>query len=505
MGHAIRIADGLLPAPAGLREQLDDLADTVAEYTDEDDPDLSDLALCLTPLYPQHPARDLLEDLLTGIRACRKATATLVGGGSADADGLFATSAARKDDRHSAGRLRCHSCVLRPPGRATATRSVDARGSRARTWRCGRSVAVTKEWATGTPRGPPDGAGRPCTIPLGCQPFWLGCTGRGRVRGGIRIVATISASWKIGRSGVNALRTLLEEHDHLVQEIGGGADHGEDLYVGFASGGRRTGHFVAVQVKSGKRYKRAKGYAIPVADHRQDWKDSRLPVVGVVYDRDQKRLFWVNLTQELQRGSEATWIQIPEAKELTEATLGGFVSELQTFIDVQGMCVSGETEDARRVATAVSKAPTAATRRKSIGANQVVGTLGILLMVAYLILMAVMFMAMTVPVLRAEGEGRGFSVASPLGAILTCLVAGTIGTAFHRNMPARIALSLGVLVVCLNNYQVFNHYNPLDNLSGWSLMVMTILCETTAFACAPQIVYRFAVASRSSGRPADPA
>jgi len=157
-------------------------------------------------------------------------------------------------------------------------------------------------------------------------------------------VATISASRKIERAGVNALRTLLEEHDHLVQEIDGGADHGEDLYVGFASEGRRTGHVIAIQVKSGQKYKRAKGYAIPVADHRDDWKESRLPVVGVVYDRDEKRLFWVNLTKELRRGSEATWIQVPRANELTDGSLRGFTAELQEFIDAQGMWLGREDE-----------------------------------------------------------------------------------------------------------------------------------------------------------------
>ncbi|MCX4688601.1 hypothetical protein OG401_30620 [Kitasatospora purpeofusca] len=68
--HAMHVTDGLLPDPAALREQLDDLEETVAEYTGEDDPDLDDIALRLTPLDPKRPARDLLEDLLTGIHAC---------------------------------------------------------------------------------------------------------------------------------------------------------------------------------------------------------------------------------------------------------------------------------------------------------------------------------------------------------------------------------------------------------------------------------------------------
>ncbi|MFJ8361779.1 hypothetical protein [Streptomyces sp. NPDC093984] len=68
--HAMHITDGLFPDPAALREQLDDLEETVAEYTGEDEYDLADVALRLTPLDPKRPARDLLEDLLAGIYGC---------------------------------------------------------------------------------------------------------------------------------------------------------------------------------------------------------------------------------------------------------------------------------------------------------------------------------------------------------------------------------------------------------------------------------------------------
>ncbi|WP_033213654.1 hypothetical protein [Kitasatospora phosalacinea] len=68
--HAMHITDGLLPDPVALRDQLEDLEETVAEYTGEDDPDLENIAVRLTPLDPKRPARDLLEDLLTGIHGC---------------------------------------------------------------------------------------------------------------------------------------------------------------------------------------------------------------------------------------------------------------------------------------------------------------------------------------------------------------------------------------------------------------------------------------------------
>ncbi|MEU6013615.1 DUF4365 domain-containing protein [Streptomyces sp. NPDC047515] len=76
--------------------------------------------------------------------------------------------------------------------------------------------------------------------------------------------ARVSRSRRIERAGVNALRTLLEAHDQIVQEIDGGNDFGEDLFVMLTREGERTGSSITVQVKSGDKYKRANGYAIEV-------------------------------------------------------------------------------------------------------------------------------------------------------------------------------------------------------------------------------------------------
>jgi len=69
--EALHIAGGLLPDPSVLREQLNELEETLSEqHSNDDDPELADVALRLTPLDPQRPSRDLLEDLHTGIHAC---------------------------------------------------------------------------------------------------------------------------------------------------------------------------------------------------------------------------------------------------------------------------------------------------------------------------------------------------------------------------------------------------------------------------------------------------
>ncbi|WP_198042151.1 hypothetical protein [Kitasatospora azatica] len=68
--HAMRVADGMLPDPATFREQLDEAEEMIAEYTDDAESDAVLTGIRLTPLDPRRPARDLLEDLLAGIRGC---------------------------------------------------------------------------------------------------------------------------------------------------------------------------------------------------------------------------------------------------------------------------------------------------------------------------------------------------------------------------------------------------------------------------------------------------
>lgn len=159
-------------------------------------------------------------------------------------------------------------------------------------------------------------------------------------------MSKVSPNRRIERAGVNALRALLEEHNHLVQEIDGGADHGEDLFVMLVEHGRRTGHYVAIQVKSGKSYKRRRGYAIPVGDHRTDWLQSRIPVIGVVFDPAIRRLFWVNLSDKLvEEGNGRSWIDVSRESELRAETISSFVADLKRYIDKAEMRLYLDSKD----------------------------------------------------------------------------------------------------------------------------------------------------------------
>ncbi|MFB7292055.1 DUF4365 domain-containing protein [Actinacidiphila glaucinigra] len=159
-------------------------------------------------------------------------------------------------------------------------------------------------------------------------------------------MSTVRSSRRIERAGVNALRTLLEEHDHIVQEIDGGNDHGEDMIVNFTRGGKRTPYWIAIQVKSGKKYKRVNGYAIPVEDHFEDWRQSRIPIIGVVYDMKKKELFWVNLTEQLHSAAESPrWVQVSNSSRLNDDTVNAFYAEVATYAGDARMRIRASSEE----------------------------------------------------------------------------------------------------------------------------------------------------------------
>ncbi|WP_326712218.1 DUF4365 domain-containing protein [Streptomyces sp. NBC_01474] len=159
-------------------------------------------------------------------------------------------------------------------------------------------------------------------------------------------MSTVRASRKIERAGVNALRALLEDHEHIVQEIDGGNDHGEDMIVNFTRNGKRTPYWIAIQVKSGKKYKRVNGYAIPVEDHFDDWRQSRIPILGVVYDMKKRELFWVNLTERLKSTEESPgWVQIANTSLLNSETVEHFYTEVATYAGDARMRIRAATEE----------------------------------------------------------------------------------------------------------------------------------------------------------------
>ncbi|MFJ5828509.1 DUF4365 domain-containing protein [Streptomyces sp. NPDC093089] len=87
--------------------------------------------------------------------------------------------------------------------------------------------------------------------------------------------------------GRDEVRSLLERNGHIVQEIDGANDHGEDLHVTFVQDGRRTADSLAVQVKGGVSARTPRGYRVRVGDHGDNGRNAGLPVLCVVHDPER--------------------------------------------------------------------------------------------------------------------------------------------------------------------------------------------------------------------------
>ncbi|MFF8873497.1 DUF4365 domain-containing protein [Streptomyces massasporeus] len=149
-------------------------------------------------------------------------------------------------------------------------------------------------------------------------------------------MAKVWRTKQIERAGVNAFRAVMESAGHIVQEIDGGNDYGEDCYLSFTHLGQRTGDITAVQIKSGVKYRRATGYAIPCGNHIDDWMRSRIPVIGIVHDPEMRMPYWVNLTKYLResftQGKRPRSVPVPEAATLDRIGIEVMVRGVRDFI-----------------------------------------------------------------------------------------------------------------------------------------------------------------------------
>src|ERR1017187_9085855 len=127
----------------------------------------------------------------------------------------------------------------------------------------------------------------------------------------------------IERDGVNAVRALFEGCGYVFQEVELGNDYGKDAYVDLVEEKQVTGLCVAMQIKSGEKYRRVDGYAIPIEGHEEIWRHSTLPVAGVVHDAKSGKLYWCSVTSFLAAHPKDTPTHIPVSEDnvLTADTL----------------------------------------------------------------------------------------------------------------------------------------------------------------------------------------
>jgi hypothetical protein len=158
---------------------------------------------------------------------------------------------------------------------------------------------------------------------------------------------------------VRAVAAIFEDHSMKVQRIDQANDIGRDLLVDLIEESGYTGEVIALQVKSGTKYKRSDGYAIPCSGKDAAfWRDTTVPIFGVVYDDELNALFWVNLSEwatDPYHPEPPTAVAVSSRQPLTGATLDGFLAAARCYLAAErrsifGLLAGGERDQLNAVA-----------------------------------------------------------------------------------------------------------------------------------------------------------
>ncbi|WP_234787948.1 DUF4365 domain-containing protein [Mycolicibacter sinensis] len=133
------------------------------------------------------------------------------------------------------------------------------------------------------------------------------------------------------RGAINAVRTLLERHDQVVDEVDGRSDYGRDLNVDVTRGSEITGGIIGVQVKGGKSFYRNGRWIIPATPTDWHyWRSSTVPIIGMVHDPATAAIRWINLSQ-LARSEvqidDGGYGATPQSDEVTEVVVSNVLDD----------------------------------------------------------------------------------------------------------------------------------------------------------------------------------
>ena len=130
---------------------------------------------------------------------------------------------------------------------------------------------------------------------------------------------------KTETSATNAARTLFESSGFVFQEVDLANDYGKDAYIDTTKEGGLTGLCIGVQIKGGKSCRRPCGYGIRIdKSHERVWRNSSVPIGGIVFDPEDGKLYWCNISKYLLDRSTknvGSYIPVPRENVLTETTL----------------------------------------------------------------------------------------------------------------------------------------------------------------------------------------
>lgn len=109
------------------------------------------------------------------------------------------------------------------------------------------------------------------------------------------------------RVGINLVRTIVERHNCIFQEIALDNDLGNDAYIEFIQEENATGCCAAVQIKSGSSFLSPDGSHFTFrADraHFEYWRGHLLPVGVILVDPTTDQAAWLDITEHLALNPE---------------------------------------------------------------------------------------------------------------------------------------------------------------------------------------------------------
>jgi hypothetical protein len=178
----------------------------------------------------------------------------------------------------------------------------------------------------------------------------------------------VSDTWVTSEKAVNAFEAFCLDQGWVFTETSEQTDFGKDGYLDFSKEGRLTGQCIALQIKGGVSFHRRDSYVIPADRRRRTfWRESSIPVFGIVWDPAGGGLYWTDLTGTLRNeGLDAT-LQIPATtptyrkRQRMTASASGEPTRRTSFSCAESCSGSTQPRSTRRFRPSITARTTAIT------------------------------------------------------------------------------------------------------------------------------------------------
>lgn len=141
----------------------------------------------------------------------------------------------------------------------------------------------------------------------------------------------INPNRKVSKLGVHFVKGIVQRMDCSFQEFDQENDQGNDCYIEFVKDLTPCNYGIFAQIKSGQSFKDKKGYKIPADnDHLKYWSKNLYKSIGIVYDPEISKAFWVDISEYIQQNSHILSqkhhnIRVSIENEFSDSTFNNFM------------------------------------------------------------------------------------------------------------------------------------------------------------------------------------